>query len=148
MPHARIKNSRWGSCDSSTELPLRVWAEQNDPAIRLDRSEAKDLGHERTDLTRWEVRHRDNASADEITSRVPRLDCGGGLQHTVGAEIDSQLVRWIASLREIVGGKDSADPHLDSLKILERDNGHGLRRRGTVSVDLTLSSAPSGETGS
>src|SRR2546426_8521318 len=139
MPQARIRNSRCGSGDPSTELPLRVRAEQDDPAIRLDRSEAKDLGHERTNLTRREVRHRDDGSTDEIASRVPRLNGRGRPSHTMGSEIDSQLIRRIAGLREIVGGNDSADAHLDFLKSLEGNGGHSLRRRGTASLDLTLS---------
>src|SRR5438093_30224 len=145
MPQARIRNSRCGSGDPSTDLPLRIRAEKDDPAIRLDRPEAKDLGHERTDLTRRKVRHRDDGSTDEIASRVPRLNGGRRPPHTVAAEIDSQFVRGIARLREIVGGDDPADAHLDFLKILESDCGHGLRPRGTVSTDLTLSGASSDE---
>src|SRR6058998_1438090 len=121
MPHARNRNSRCGSGDASTELPLRIQAEQDDPAIRLDRPEAKDLGHEGPNLTRREVRHRDDGSTDEI---------------------DSQLVRRVARLREVVGGNDSADAHFDSLKILEGNGGHSLRPRGTGSLDLTLSGHP------
>src|SRR2546428_6662886 len=139
MPQARIRNSRCGSGDPSTELRLRIRAEKDDPAIRLDGPEAKDLGHERTDLTRREVPHRDDGSTDEIASRVPRLNGGRRPPYTVGAEIDSQLVRRIARLREIVGGDDPADAHLDFLKFLEGNGGHSLLRRGKASVDLTLS---------
>src|SRR6266702_6174793 len=143
MPHERIRNSRCGSGDASTELPLRNRAQQDDPAIRLDRPEAKDLGHEGPNLTRREVRHRDDGSTDEIASRVPRLNGRGGSSHAMRAEIDSQLVRRVARLREVVGGNDSADAHFDSLKILERNGGHSLRPRGTGSLDLTLSGYPS-----
>src|SRR2546428_11750078 len=109
MPHARIRNSRCGSGDASTELPLRIRAEQDDPAIRLDRPEAKDLGHEGTNLARREVRHRDDGATDEIASRVPRLNGRGRPSHAMRAEIDSQLVRPGARLREVGGGNESAD---------------------------------------
>src|SRR6059036_2638415 len=75
MPQARTRNSRAGSCDPSTELSLRVRAEQDDPSIRLDRPETKDLRHERTDLARRKVRDRDDRPTDQIVAVVPRLDC-------------------------------------------------------------------------
>src|SRR5712692_6502489 len=129
MPHARTRNSRAGSCDPSTELSLRVWAKQDDPAIRLDRPEAKDLGHERADLARWEVRHRHDRPPDEIAPGVPRLNRGSGPADPVGAEINPQLVRRIAGLREILGSNDPTDAHLDFLEVLEPDDGHSFRAR-------------------
>src|SRR2546425_4752020 len=138
MPHERIRNSPRGSCDPSTELPLRVGLEQDDPAVRLDGSEAEDLRHEWADLARREVRDCDDGPTDEIGRPVPRLNRDGGLPHPMGAEIDSQTVRWITRLREIFGGDDPTDAHLDFLKILEGDCGHGIRPRGKASVDLTL----------
>src|SRR5207249_6047551 len=108
-----------------TELPLRVRAEQDDPAIRLDRSEAKDLGHERTYLTRREVRHCDDGSTEEIASRIPRLNGSGRPSHAMRAEVDSQLVRRVARLREVVGGDGSPDADLDSLRVLEAEGGRG-----------------------
>src|SRR5213083_276074 len=139
MPQARTRNSRAGSCDPSTELSLRVRAEQDDPSIRLDRPETKDLRHERTDLARRKVRDRDNRPTDQIVAVVPRLDRGRGPAHAVGPEIDSELVRRIARLGEVLGGNDPTDAHFDPLKVLEGDGGHGLPARETASVELTLS---------
>src|SRR6266705_578411 len=143
MPQARTRNSRAGSCDPSTELSLLVRAEQDDPSIRLDRPETKDLRHERTDLARRKVRDRDDRPTDQMVAVVPGLDGGRGRAHAVGPEIDSELVRRIARLVEVLGGNDPTDAHLDPLKILEGDGGHGLPSRETASVDLTLSSTPS-----
>src|SRR2546428_14194188 len=109
MPQARIRNSRCGSGDPSTELPLRIRAEKDDPAIRLDRPEAKDLGHERTDLTRREVRHRDDGATDEDASRVTRLNSGRRPPRTVGSGIDAPPVRGRSPLRESVCGGAPAE---------------------------------------
>src|SRR5437867_6215521 len=136
MPHARTRNSRSGSCDPSTELSLRVWAEQDDPAIRLDRAEAKDLGHERADLARWEVRDRDDRPTDEISYAVPRLNRGGGLANAMGPEIDPELVGRIASLRKILAGNDPTDAHFDFLEVFEGHGGHSfLPRKGLGRFD-------------
>src|SRR5438445_5251737 len=43
MPQARTRNSRPASCNPSTEFPLRVGSEQDDPAVPLDGPEAQDL---------------------------------------------------------------------------------------------------------
>src|SRR5713226_5160857 len=141
MPHERIRNSRRGSCDPSTELPLRVGLEQDDSAVRLHGSEAEDLGHERADLARREIRDCDDGPADETACPVPRLNRGGGLPHTMGAKIDSELVRRMTRLGKVLRGNDSTDAHLDFLKLLERNMGHGLDAP-TALADLTLSGPP------
>src|SRR2546422_8707932 len=93
MPHERIRNSRRGSCDPSTELSLRIGPEQDDPAVRLHGSEAEDLGHERANLARGEVRDRHGRPTDEFARSVPGLNGRGWLPQPMGAEIDSELVR-------------------------------------------------------
>ena len=37
-----------------------VWLQQDDPAVLVGRAEREDLGHERADLSRREVHHRDD----------------------------------------------------------------------------------------
>src|SRR5437867_9240909 len=139
MPQARTRNSRAGSCDPSTELSLRVRAEQDDPSIRLDRPETKDLRHERTDLARRKVRDRDDRPTDQIVAVVPRLDRGRGPAHAVGPEIDSEPVRRIARLGEVLGGNDPTDAHFNPLKVLEGISAHALPSREPAWVDSTLS---------
>jgi|SRR6266571_1136509 len=126
MPHERMRNSRRESRDPSTELSLRIGLEQDDPAVRLHGSEAEDLGHERPDLARREIRNCDGGPTDEIARSVPRLNRGGGLPYTMGAKVDPELVRWIPRLGKVLRGNDPTDAHLDFLKVLERNVGHGL----------------------
>src|SRR6058998_441262 len=126
MPHERIRYSRRGSCDPSTEFALRVGLEQNHPAVRLHGSEAEDFGHERADLTRREIRDCHDGPTDEIPRSVPRLDRGGRLPHTMGAKIDLEPVRRIPRLGKVLRSNDPTDAHLDFLELLERNMGHDL----------------------
>src|SRR5438034_1088930 len=73
IPQARTRNSFPLSGDPSTEFPLDVRMEQDDPAVRLDCPETQHLGHERPDLAGREVRHRDHVSAQQLRLAVPRL---------------------------------------------------------------------------
>src|SRR3989454_12774987 len=107
MPHERIGTSRGGSCDPSTEPPLRVGPGEDPPAVRLHGSEAQALGHERADLAGGEVCDRHDRSTDEIARPVPRLNGGGRLSYPMEAEIDPQLVRRITRLGKVLGGDDA-----------------------------------------
>src|SRR2546425_7178422 len=126
MPHGGIRNPGRGSGDRSPELSLRVGPEKDHRAVRVPASEAQALGHERADLAWGEVCDRHDRSTDEIARPVPRLNGGGRLSYPMEAEIDPQLVRRITRLGKVLGGDDATHAHLDFLKILERDGGHGL----------------------
>src|SRR2546422_5041254 len=48
ISHERIRNSRRGSCDPSTELSLRIGPEQDDPARYGGRARCSDRSEEHT----------------------------------------------------------------------------------------------------
>src|SRR6266705_4532277 len=96
MPHDRARNSCPASRDPSTQLSLRVRAEQNHPAVRLNGAEAEDPGQERSDLARREIRHSNDRAALEVLLRVPPLDRRGT---PLDAEPDRKSTRLNSSHR-------------------------------------------------
>src|SRR2546428_2327315 len=142
MPQARTRNSRPVSCTPSTEFPFRVGLEQNNAAIPLDGPEAQDLRGKRPDLPRRKVRDRHDVSTQEVLLAVPWTNGRGRFLHAMGTEIDPQLVRWVAGLRELLNADDLPDPHLNLLEVLDRDARHGPGSRGTRLPDLRASLRP------
>src|SRR3972149_510000 len=148
IPQLRTRNSRPSSGDPGTEFPLRVGTKHDDLAVPLDRAEAEDLGPERPDLARREVRHRDDVPAEEFVPGVPRSDRGRRLLDAEGSEVDPQLVRRIARLGKLLDLDDSPDAHLDLLEVLDRDRRHGPAELGKGCSDLSTFVRPRGTPGS
>src|SRR5207245_10754066 len=102
MPQARTRNSRPVSCNPSTEFPLRVGLEQDDPAVPLDGPEAQDLRGERPDLPRRKDRDRHDVPTHEVLLAVPWTHCRGRCPYAMRTEIDPQSVRWVAGHVELL----------------------------------------------
>src|SRR5437762_12645053 len=102
IPQARTRNSFPLSGDPSTEFPLGVRTEQDDPAVRLDRPETQHLGHERPDLAGREIRHRDHVSAQQLRLAVPRLYGSRRPPDPKRTDVDLSLVRAIPGLWQIL----------------------------------------------
>src|SRR2546428_2483513 len=142
MPQARPRNRRPVSCTRATESPSRVGWGQNNGAVRWDGPEPRDLRGNRPDLPRRKVRDRHDVSTQEVLLAVPWTNGRGRFLHAMGTEIDPQLVRWVAGLRELLNADDLPDPHLNLLEVLDRDARHAPGSRGTRLPDLSASLRP------
>src|SRR2546422_9536063 len=94
MPQARTRNSRPASCNPSTEFPLRVGSEQDDPPVPLGGPEAQDLRGKRPDLPRRKVRDRHDVPTQAVLLAVPWPNRRRRFPYAMGAEVDPRFDRW------------------------------------------------------
>src|SRR2546428_2260327 len=99
MPHARTRNSRFASGDPSTRLSLQIRTEHHDTPVGLHRTEAEDLGQERTDLAGREARPPDDVSARGVFPALPSAERPGLPLGPIGSADVSTPVTWVSRLR-------------------------------------------------
>ena len=94
-----------------------------------DGAEREHLGHERPDLARREVDHRDDEPALELLARVVGDLRRRALDADLRPEVDRQLPGRLARLGEVVDRGHAADAHVDRQELVEVDLGHAACSR-------------------
>ena len=93
-----------GRCseDPAADRHAGVGPQQDHAALLVGRAEAQHLGHERPDLARREVDHRDDEPPLELLTRVVGDLRRRALGAELGPEVDGQLPGGLARLGEVV----------------------------------------------
>jgi drug/metabolite transporter (DMT)-like permease len=114
---------RAASADPAAERDVGVRPQEDDPQLRVQRSEHEHLGDERTDLSGPEVDGCHDESAVQLGGRVVGDLRGRAPRPELGTEVDRQLPGRLARLGEGVDRDHPADAHLDTGEVVELDHG-------------------------